>query len=762
MSKNVFLLCASVTIVGLSGFSFLGGCSQFGKKRAPANANYDASPTAVSSETLGVLENDAKMFGGKVMFPEGLTVNEAIDLWHLSEGSDVFPLRWFKTMNSEFSILSGVTKLDEHLDKKFNVVKETPFFAERSPFPFKWVGVSASWTGAHPTEADVKLKSGESIESIMGVRGLKNGEKSIALVGVNCAFCHSNELILNGKTHFMEGAPNMLNIRGFFQDMYASTAKVMLTPELLEEFLKRNNFKESKYQTARTVAENFSKNLKKELGLDNQFQAAKGKAINFLDSEAYLEKKKSTLRKAMFDNRDVLANYLTRLLKLTYGINEEPSSLLKLRMQFLANSMAINPDQPVTPEGYARTDAFGRIANLVARFKNPIPLTATTSVPPMWNISHRALFHWNANTNSVVMRNMGQSFGLGAILTNKGAHGSEAYDSTTNMHNLHRLESLIYKTQSPVWEDYSKDVKVELVKEGCETFHRTCASCHMPKVERVGPQNALIDYNVFAQNIIRTDDNYNKNQAMPVGDKPFKNALFDFTKEVRNRYYERYQIDPKTQAEWEHRELRGEELFRDTSLGEEGHKGDSSYMNIPAEPAPGYPARHLGGVWATAPYLHNGSVPNLYELLKPAHLRSKIFFVGSREYDSKNLGFRSDFESVPVIPDLEEKAQKVLKGPWAMRKLLRKLLGVTVPDPQNIWEAKLYVACSTYPERCFNVNEVGNSNAGHDGNMFGTMLSEAQKYELIEFMKVLRPEPEYSHNRPPRYSWNGRSCEVYP
>jgi hypothetical protein len=55
----------------------------------------------------------------------------------------------------------------------------------------------------------------------------------------------------------------------------------------------------------------------------------------------------------------------------------------------------------------------------------------------------------------------------------------------------------------------------------------------------------------------------------------------------------------------------------------------------------GYRARPLNGVWATAPYLHNGSVPNLTELLKPPEDRVEVFSVGSREYDPLNVGFVS-------------------------------------------------------------------------------------------------------------------------
>jgi hypothetical protein len=64
---------------------------------------------------------------------------------------------------------------------------------------------------------------------------------------------------------------------------------------------------------------------------------------------------------------------------------------------------------------------------------------------------------------------------------------------------------------------------------------------------------------------------------------------------------------------------------------------------VPAVAAPlGYRPHPLNGIWASPPYLHNGSVPNLYELLSPYSERSKVFYTGSREYDLDRIGFRSD------------------------------------------------------------------------------------------------------------------------
>jgi len=52
-------------------------------------------------------------------------------------------------------------------------------------------------------------------------------------------------------------------------------------------------------------------------------------------------------------------------------------------------------------------------------------------------------------------------------------------------------------------------------------------------------------------------------------------------------------------------------------------------------------ANGLDGVWARAPYLHNGSVPTLYDLLVPSERPSK-FVRGSISYDPVRVGYQSD------------------------------------------------------------------------------------------------------------------------
>ncbi len=83
----------------------------------------------------------------------------------------------------------------------------------------------------------------------------------------------------------------------------------------------------------------------------------------------------------------------------------------------------------------------------------------------------------------------------------------------------------------------------------------------------------------------------------------------------------------------------------------------STYLNV-------YKGRPLNGIWATAPYLHNGSVPNLYELFLPSSCigkneeelipgetcRSKTFTVGTRELDTFKVGFKQlDVNKFPEL-----------------------------------------------------------------------------------------------------------------
>jgi len=99
----------------------------------------------------------------------------------------------------------------------------------------------------------------------------------------------------------------------------------------------------------------------------------------------------------------------------------------------------------------------------------------------------------------------------------------------------------------------------------------------------------------------------------------------------------------------------------------------------------GYASPVLDGIWLRAPYLHNGSVPTLRDLLKPVAQRTKVFYRGYDVYDPHDVGFISS-------------------GPEAERVGFR-----------------------------LNVDERGNGNQGHE---YGADLSESSRDDLLEYLKT--------------------------
>src|SRR5262249_60325076 len=72
-------------------------------------------------------------------------------------------------------------------------------------------------------------------------------------------------------------------------------------------------------------------------------------------------------------------------------------------------------------------------------------------------------------------------------------------------------------------------------------------------------------------------------------------------------------------------------------------------------PSEGYQAPPLDGIWATAPYLHNGSVPTLYHVLnskKRPKLFTRSYKTDKEDYDAKKVGWK--FEELKEEPDAKK------------------------------------------------------------------------------------------------------------
>lgn len=696
-------------------------------------ANYElesSSDNEVNEIWKKELIEEANLKNQHVEFPSGLSNNEKTKLWHMAEGSEIYPTVWMKNLKSLQTPYHKGTAFLDRLDEKFGVIKD--YLPNESGYPIKWVGITATWDGENPTEQDIQVGEGEKFENLPLVKKLSNGKTTIAMTGVNCAFCHTSEIHRldekgNKEERIIDGGPALADVRGFFLDLVGSTVKTMLDEKELKEFLKKQNVKDSD-----AVAEKFSKDFLHDLGIQKSIITF---FVSVLEKEIFIgDKVKSVkaqkVRTILFEKREVISNYLCRLLKITYGFDEVPE-LLKLRMNYLANFLAPDPDLIQTNSGHGRTDAFGRISNSVARAKNPIALTAPVSFPFMYAIKYKAMFHYNGNTNSVVTRNAGQSFGLGAILTSPNSKTGEKFASTSNLHNLIKLEKLLYKLKIPELKTLYPNEKVDkqLAVKGCTIYRSKCLGCHQAEDERVGPAKMLVNYKIPLLRTMGTDDIYIKNQMTPIAGVPFRDAIFGFTDAIKQSYFTNNKISKDIMSSWANESLRGKEVFRDTYLGDSRFDNDPEMNYVSIEKGHGYIANSLAGIWATAPYLHNGSIPNIDELLKPSNKRVKKFIVGGNEYDFQKLGFRSELKDHPYFKE---------KTKFSFSK-----------NP-----------CDENDPYCFDVEDYGNSNVGHEPAIYGGELKNNEKKELIEFLKVLTPEPEYSWSNPPIYKIVDNKCEL--
>ncbi len=102
-----------------------------------------------------------------------------------------------------------------------------------------------------------------------------------------------------------------------------------------------------------------------------------------------------------------------------------------------------------------------------------------------------------------------------------------------------------------------------------------------------------------------------------------------------------------------------------------------------------YKARPLNGIWSSPPFLHNGSVATLEDLLTPAKDRPKKMVVGCEDFDTEKVGYVCD---------------------KAADKSRLTVLDLTVP---------------------------GNTNTGHTGEEYGTELDQSARADLIEYLKSL-------------------------
>ena len=385
--------------------------------------------------------------------------------------------------------------------------------------------------------------------------------------------------------------------------------------------------------------------------------------------------------------------------------NEAKRALHEQFSAFLAKGLA---EQNVADErklyaaegGFGRTDALGRIGNLVFGTElnndNLRVADAPVNFPPLWYTSWFDWVQYNGAIQQPMVRNIGETLGVRAEV-NLSNPQAGLYQSTVNVRNLHDMEMLLAGpapftgVRPPTWpEQIFGPIDHAKAEAGKKLYEQHCQGCHLPPLTAPEMQDQQSIHWIAGQESRRflkvtliplrelgTDpkaaSNWQQRTAntgdLGMGTVTAAQGLQFVTDKIASNKYDELGLSPAQRIEW------------------------NGFRNSAVQAPLAYKARPLGGIWATPPYLHNGSVPNLYQMLVPAVQRDKIFYTGSREFDPKYVGYRSE----------------KFDGGFEFR-----------------------------------TDRVGNSNAGHEfrnaplGNgVIGPELTDDERWAIIEYLKML-------------------------
>jgi hypothetical protein len=551
---------------------------------------------------------------------------ESADFYTRDQGSRIMPLSWMKALT----------------------INGQPFLAD-----------SLARYGYLSNPAPVA--PGLPVGFVTGVDGA--GRQS---VGMTCSACHTRQISFGGTDIRIDGGPAIADFRQFLVDIDASVTAALATDDAFNDF-------------ART-------------------------ALGHTPSTG----EKAKLRTDVTAWEDGFHVLVDRAVK---DVSWGPARLDAVSMIFnRLTGLDIGRDKAVIPDNIYRADAPVRY-------------------PFLWNASRQDYTQWpgfaqNGNDLLALGRNVGEVIGVfGEFHPHKivpfppdaPSFGSFIKGSSFNFPGLQRLETLIQRIQPPKWPgtistetvDCGGGQMIDIVACGKKMFeqpvlqgdpaHSGCQDCHFEhKSTEIRP---LARQEVWATP--RLDVGTDTREYDVLGRTVNTGGLKGLLTNGFNTFGEREDVKQVLvrsvvgvllQSEGSKHPPRISLSILDPA------RADPSVLPLTPDwrdlikdlfpPTPEgkvYEARVLHGIWATAPYLHNGSVSSLAELLKTAAERKVSFQVGP-EYDTANVG---------------------------------------LAEVQTTFN---YTMTTT---DCSDRNS-GNSRCGHE---YGTGLTEVQKRALVEYLK---------------------------
>ena len=358
-----------------------------------------------------------------------------------------------------------------------------------------------------------------------------------------------------------------------------------------------------------------------------------------------------------------------------------------------------------TPSGPGRMDALTLIHTRVLAGATGIPenweaALAPAKPPFLWNAPQSAWVQWSGTASDPFFRNATESMGVFIRQDLRSPTPEQGlFESTVDIRGQLKVEELLRRLAPPQWpEQVFGPIDRAKAAKGRELFVENCSACHStyphrwsaPKVDgKRFIENALVpvvyvgtDPQQFKTPGFNREPEYLTGVLASRLAPPFKDAALAPSIPILSAGRGGV-MDMAAKAA----ALTPAELV-------DAHGYRFEWERPPSQPS--YKAGPRDGVWATAPFLHNGSVPSLYDLLTPAKERPKKFLVGR------------DFDPVKV--------------------------GVDTTGKSGAFE--------------FDTTHIGNSNAGHSfengprgAGVIGRLLSDDERWAIIEYLKSIPTEP---------------------
>lgn len=311
-----------------------------------------------------------------------------------------------------------------------------------------------------------------------------------------------------------------------------------------------------------------------------------------------------------------------------------------------------------TEEGPGRTDAFGRIAN--ASFGDAISpanyrvANAPVDYPQLWEMWTFDWVQWNGSAQQPMARNVGEALGVGATLSffdaqGKPLQGDARYPSSVRVRDLNKIEETLQLLKPPAWpESLLGAIDKPLAAKGRALFNENCAGCHVPQVIQ-GPDRPVQQLHMLPVQVIGTDPGTANN----IADHRFDLTSLQWDPAELAKLEVQLHPTPKEPLDLSQLSVaKGlayvtafveNRAYRDAGVTPAERPAlDGFGLPIGVRELRAYKARPLAGVWATPPFLHNGSVPTIYQLLSPQDERATTFYKGNFEYDPRHLGYRTE------------------------------------------------------------------------------------------------------------------------